>query len=102
VALDWDEGDAALSAHVFGTPDRDEVIASIREWLADQGHFGAEVTSLELSVGGAAAIDLPAGSKLFAKFWAPNVDRFALAAQLHTFRMRWRDEVFLLLNCAPR
>jgi hypothetical protein len=80
---DWDEEDAALSDHILGTPDRDEAIASIRNWLVGQGQADADVMSIELSVGAAVEVRLCDGSKLFAKFWSPSVRQSALAAQLH-------------------
>ena len=83
VAEGWDEGDSALSSHILGTPDRDQAIASIRQWLAGQGHADAEIISIELSIGAAVGVRLSDGSKLFAKFWPPSVEYPALAAQLH-------------------
>lgn len=80
---DWDEADAVLSENILGTPGRDEAKARIRGWLARQGYDQAEITSIELSVGAAVQIRLGDGSRLFAKFWPPNVERSTLTAQLH-------------------
>ena len=81
-AAAWDEGDAALSSVILGTPDRDEAIASIGRWLERLGYDDAEIISIELSVGAAVAIRLGNGAKLFAKFWSQSVGQPALAAQL--------------------